>query len=343
MTAIINEKQYKDSARLSHVLQSYSTKKAGHFYLVNGTCEQIGDLSVQLSAALKSQAGHDLDKSNCKQKEDSAFNMISVSATIMNYIQQKCSKELNKIAGNTFFIEIGPDNRTVVSEGSRMVLVTFKPQNPFMFDHHAEFVRQRFIVFYQKTASNLMVMYLHLSLNDSQVLQRGFPQLLFESSSDRPQVTVTGTFAQIAMFKNYLHQKRQHSLLRCPDRETISTSPTNRREHKDETCPICLENINVTKKKTLECKHSFCTDCLKRAFDHKPVCPTCGKVYGVLTGTQPNGGKMTISKSKSSLPGYDQYGTILIHYSIPSGIQQVRSQLTKMGIICCYYDIIIIY
>lgn len=343
MTAIINEDQYKDSARFIRVLQSYSTEKADRFYLVNGTCEQIDDLSVQLSAALMSQAGHDSDKSNCKQEEDSSFDMISVSATIMNYIQQKCSKELNKIAGNTFFIEIRPDDRTVVSEGSRMVLVTFKPQNPSMFAPHAKFVRQRFIAFYQKTASNLMVMHLHLSLNDNQELQRGFPQLLFESSSDRPQLTVTGTFAQMAMFKKYLHQERQHSLLRCPDKETMSTSPTNSREHKDETCPICLENINVTKKTTLECKHSFCTDCLKRAFDHKLVCPTCGKVYGVLTGTQPKGGKMTISKSESSLPGYEQYGIIIIHYSIPKGIQQVRSQLTKMGIICCYYDIIIIY
>lgn len=343
MTAIIDEDHYKDSARLIRVLQSYSTEKAGHFYLVNGACEQIDDLSVQLSAALKSQAGHDSDKSNCKQKEDSSFNTISMSATIMNYIQQKCSKELNKIAGNTFFVEIRPDNRTVVSEGSRMVLVTFKPRNPSAVAPHAKFVRQRFIVFYQKTASNLMVMHLHLSLNDSQELQRGFPQLLFESSSDGPQLTVTGTFAQMAKFKQYLHQERQHSLLRCPDRKAMSTSPPNSMEHKDDTCPICLENINVTKKKTLECKHSFCIDCLERAFNHKCICPTCGKVYGVLTGTQPIGGKMTISKSKSSLPGYDQYGTIIIQYSIPSGIQQVRSQLTKMGIICCHYDITIIY
>ncbi|TNM90174.1 probable E3 ubiquitin-protein ligase DTX3 isoform X1 [Takifugu flavidus] len=320
VTAIINEAHYKDSKRLFRVLKSYRTEETDLCYLVSGTCEQIDDLSVQLSAALRSTAGPDSDKSNCQQKEDSSLhrNYVSVSATVMNYIQQKCSKELHKIAGNSFSIS------PLVSEGSMMVLVVFTPRNPSMSRPHADFVRQRFIVFYQKTASNLKVINLHMSLNDNQKLQRKFPQLLIESSKDRPELTVMGTFAHIAMLEKSLHQKQPHTLLRPPDRGTMSASPTNSRENEDESCPICLENIPVavTKKKTLECKHSFCTDCLKQAFDHKPICPTCGRVYGVLTGTQPKGGKMIVSQSESSLPGYDRYGTIIINYIIPSGIQE---------------------
>uniref|UniRef100_A0A3Q0RYZ1 E3 ubiquitin-protein ligase n=1 Tax=Amphilophus citrinellus TaxID=61819 RepID=A0A3Q0RYZ1_AMPCI len=91
-----------------------------------------------------------------------------------------------------------------------------------------------------------------------------------------------------------------------------------------ESCPICMETIVTKQKKTLRCKHSFCEECLKKAFEYKPVCPTCGELYGTLKGIQPDGGTMNITKNSSSLPGYEKYGTIVIHYNIPSGIQKVR-------------------
>lgn len=318
VTAIINEVHYKDSARLIRVVQSHSTKKSGPFYFVKGTCDQIDDLSVQLSAASKCEAGPDLGQ----QKEGSSLdlNCVSVSAAVMNYIRQKCSEELNRIAGSRFFIEIQPEERPVAREGSGMLLVSFRPRDPSVESRLcATSVRQRFIVFYQKTASDMTVMYLPTGSRKIWDLQRRFPQLLFESSGDGPELTITGTFAHVAMCKTFLQQK----LPRCPDQARSSTSSANRREHQEESCPICLESIDVAKKTTLACKHSFCTECLKRAFDHKPVCPACGKVYGVLRGTQPEGGRMAVSRSHSSLPGYEQYGTIIIHYSIPSGIQQV--------------------
>ncbi|TSN86055.1 putative E3 ubiquitin-protein ligase DTX3 [Bagarius yarrelli] len=90
----------------------------------------------------------------------------------------------------------------------------------------------------------------------------------------------------------------------------------------EETCSICLEQMVKSRKKTLEkCKHSFCSECLKRAFKMKPVCPTCGVIYGALKGDQPEEGKMKVSYEKVPLPGYEKYGTIVIHYNIPSGLQ----------------------
>ncbi|XP_053276395.1 probable E3 ubiquitin-protein ligase DTX3 isoform X2 [Pleuronectes platessa] len=46
------------------------------------------------------------------------------------------------------------------------------------------------------------------------------------------------------------------------------------------------------------------------------------KIYGTLTGTQPDGGKMKTYRNSSSLPGYEKYGTITIHYDVQSGIQE---------------------
>ncbi|KAK9974518.1 hypothetical protein ABG768_022607 [Culter alburnus] len=91
---------------------------------------------------------------------------------------------------------------------------------------------------------------------------------------------------------------------------------------KDETCPICLDTIKTPDCKVLsKCNHKFCKDCLDMAFKLKPACPICGEIYGNLTGTQPKGATMTISRDRSSLPGYEKYGTIVISYYIPSGHQ----------------------
>lgn len=324
MTAFINEAHFKDSARLIRVLQPHRPEKTGHCYLVKGTCDQIDDLAVQLSVALERESGPESGPSDHQQKEDSSLHVscVCVSASVMNYIELKCSEDLNRIAGSRFLIETQPDVTTAARGGTRMLLVTFRPRNPSESRLHADFVRQRFIVFYQRTASDLTIVHLPLSLSNTQDLQRRFPQLLFESSSDRPELTVTGTFAHVAAVEKFFFQK----LLSCPERTTFSPPPANRPEGGEESCPICLENTDATKRRTLECKHSFCTECLKRAFKHKPVCPTCGNVYGVVRGTQPEGGKMQVVRSRSPLPGYEQHGTIIIDYSIPSGVQQVRAQ-----------------
>uniref|UniRef100_A0A3Q3F278 E3 ubiquitin-protein ligase n=1 Tax=Labrus bergylta TaxID=56723 RepID=A0A3Q3F278_9LABR len=92
-------------------------------------------------------------------------------------------------------------------------------------------------------------------------------------------------------------------------------------QSEQEPCPICMESIKSSEKVSLKCKHSFCRDCLKKAFTYKPICPTCGALYGVLTGTQPDGGTMKVTTAPSSLPGYESYGTVIINYYIPSGIQ----------------------
>ncbi|RXN31987.1 E3 ubiquitin- ligase DTX3L-like protein [Labeo rohita] len=87
----------------------------------------------------------------------------------------------------------------------------------------------------------------------------------------------------------------------------------------EETCVICMDSFNDKEK--LKCGHEFCRDCIKRSVNNLgSICPVCKEVFGKLEGNQPDG-KMTVTTSKSSLPGYPDCGTIEITYNIPSGIQ----------------------
>ncbi|XP_078684007.1 uncharacterized protein LOC144917639 [Branchiostoma floridae x Branchiostoma belcheri] len=87
----------------------------------------------------------------------------------------------------------------------------------------------------------------------------------------------------------------------------------------DDTCPICMSDF--TDPKMLPCKHKFCSECLATALKHAAKCPICGLVVGRLRGDQPEGRMECVVERHSSLPGYPGCGTIIIHYSIPSGIQ----------------------
>ena len=51
----------------------------------------------------------------------------------------------------------------------------------------------------------------------------------------------------------------------------------------------------------------------------------CGRFYGQLVGNQPQNGRMLVSKDATLLlPSYEKYGTIVIQYVFPPGVQGVR-------------------
>lgn len=96
----------------------------------------------------------------------------------------------------------------------------------------------------------------------------------------------------------------------------------------EETCAICMDSF--TNKKKLKCGHEFCRDCISAAEKSLgSICPVCKEVYGILEGNQPDG-TMNVTKSRLSLPGYPQYGTIEITYNIHSGVQTVRICETEL-------------
>lgn len=332
ITVIVDEAHYKDPGRLKKILQSYSPEKKSSCYIVRGTFEELENLSLKLSAVRRLSSPVTQGPTHLQDEHASPrVKPVDVSGVVMAYIEQKCAKELEKIQGNSVDIETQPDLRTVHST----VRVMFRPHPGSSHPVHAEFVRRRFITFYQRTASDLQVMSVPVSPHDHRDLQRRFTHLLFKPSHNRHEVTVTGPFVHVAKLKEFLLQNTPSSsrspvnkgpTADTPSSRTSGSSSTPSKDPQEESCPICMETIVTAEKKTLRCKHSFCTSCLKQAFDYKPVCPTCGELYGTLTGTQPEGGKMTSSTNPSSLPGYEKYGTITIKYYIPSGIQKVSLQ-----------------
>ncbi|XP_038071047.1 uncharacterized protein LOC119739960 [Patiria miniata] len=83
-------------------------------------------------------------------------------------------------------------------------------------------------------------------------------------------------------------------------------------------CAICMDKIKDPK--SLQCKHTFCSSCIEKAFQFKPICPICGVSYGKLQGDQPDG-SMNYTTVSSDLPGYPGCGTIIITYTFLNGIQ----------------------
>ncbi|XP_046354893.1 uncharacterized protein LOC124134215 isoform X2 [Haliotis rufescens] len=109
--------------------------------------------------------------------------------------------------------------------------------------------------------------------------------------------------------------------LHVGDDKRYQSLPRERSTSPDDTCCICMDTITVPKK--LPCGHTFCADCIRQAFKVKLACPVCGKLYGIVKGNQPKGGKMTHKLHQNTLPGYeDAQGVIVISYEFPAGLQQ---------------------
>ncbi|XP_068995450.1 E3 ubiquitin-protein ligase DTX3L isoform X1 [Embiotoca jacksoni] len=318
ITLLLHEGCYDDPEALKKILHSYCSDKKGSCYRVRGTLEQLENLVRTLPSA-QCRSGPDIQTRQQEPQAPSPVPSVDVSGPVMSYIEQKQAQKLEKIVGKSFIIE--SDLRSGPSSASSTVKVTFRMRHA-AHRRHADAIRHRFITFYQRTASDLQLISLRLRPQDRLDLQQIFPQVLF-TPGNTDDVSVIGPFTHIAKLKEVVSQKVTTSRTRDPADNRIRTSATSLlRGPAEDTCPICMETITRTQKTTLSCKHSFCRDCLKQAFAYKPVCPTCGRLYGVLTGTQPAGGTMTVSTKSSSLPGYEKYGTIIIHYYIPGGVQQ---------------------
>jgi deltex-like protein len=95
--------------------------------------------------------------------------------------------------------------------------------------------------------------------------------------------------------------------------------PKNRGLKKDD-CVICMDAMQDPLK--LDCGHSFCGNCIADYFEKgQPKCPSCGQLFGVLRGNQPDGTFSKYRNGNMHLAGYEKDGTIQITYSFPGGIQ----------------------
>jgi len=72
-------------------------------------------------------------------------------------------------------------------------------------------------------------------------------------------------------------------------------------------------------------RHYFHIECLLKWFEQKPSCPYCKQSYGIQIGNQPDG-QMQYTYINESCQGHENYGTIKINFSFPSGIQNNNHQ-----------------
>ncbi|KAK2845503.1 hypothetical protein Q7C36_010357 [Tachysurus vachellii] len=287
---------------------------------ISGTFKDIENTYLELQGTCKERKKYESVVTHASNIMKSASSEpaepVEVNSVIMNYIAEKCSEELNKI------------KRPEVSVKYYKKQVTFHPQDSGHGAILALLARERFVTFYQKIATELQTRSYCLDANQLQPLLAKFPELLLSTGQSKTdEITLTGRFISLEKFEQFLKSPLKMSSPRkisysVDTRATASSQVLqSKTPDKEGTCSICLEDMVQSQMKTLEkCKHSFCTDCLKRAFKIKPVCPTCGVIYGALKGTQPEG-KMKVTYDQFSLPGYEKYGTITIHYVIPDGLQ----------------------
>ena len=124
-----------------------------------------------------------------------------------------------------------------------------------------------------------------------------------------------------------------------PLRRCVSSQPSRRITGEEDThddnkeCPICLEAF-VRPTMLPTCKHVFCENCIKSSFQLKEECPICRTGYGIIYGTQPANATMTVTHEAWDLPGYYSYGTIVIRYHIPGGIQTVSTCMSACSHEC---------
>ncbi|XP_036099158.1 E3 ubiquitin-protein ligase DTX3L [Molossus molossus] len=104
-----------------------------------------------------------------------------------------------------------------------------------------------------------------------------------------------------------------------PTSQSSASSGASGVDKEEDICIICMELIS-NQLVLSKCKHKFCTPCINKALTYKPVCPVCNTFYGVQKGNQPEG-TMSVSYQKTSLPGYENCGSIVITYNMNGGIQ----------------------
>ncbi|XP_059406322.1 E3 ubiquitin-protein ligase DTX3L-like [Carassius carassius] len=302
---------------------SSKSKTTKHKYedangVASGSFREAEDMYRSTIVQITRDGSRDLRQEERPAQSNSlVVEQVEVDGIVMDYIKEMKSKELDIIKERNAVL-MKRDDRYVTfinTSGKRV---------------YAQFAREQFITLYQKIATGLQTRTYDYSRGLVARCQAEFPELQITRKDER-RLQLTGNFLSLERFETFSSgSTRTYSHYQTPNKTKVNDTPytqpvkqqTSIDQAKDETCPICLETLKISESTVLsKCKHRFCKDCLERAFQVKPTCPICGEIYGSLTGTQPKGGTMTVSSDRSSLPGYETYGTIIINYHISSGYQ----------------------
>ncbi|KAJ8405547.1 hypothetical protein AAFF_G00315270 [Aldrovandia affinis] len=332
ITLTVDLTKFQHGDNVSGILDDYCLEKSkGMCCEFKGSFEEVEDVFWKLSVVKRSTDLRHQTRDHQDHSSPTQIEPVEVIEAVMDYIKLKYQQELDRTVGNDVYIKSRANNKISfhLHSGRDMTRCLF--------------ARERFITFYQKIATELNETVFDIDpmliAMERKRIDRELPKLLINSDSRRHTsscVSVTGSNADRLRCEYFLksgatishNPTTQH---RSSEREqqsqttvnaASSSSTTQDQPMEKEDCPICLDTIKETEKETLRrCKHSFCRGCLSRAFELKPACPICGILYGSLKGTQPDKGTMEFSYNGTPLPGNYRYGSIIIRYNIPSGIQ----------------------
>lgn len=114
----------------------------------------------------------------------------------------------------------------------------------------------------------------------------------------------------------------------APSVDEVVAGALHVRAGPEDDCSVCLERFTEGQDclRLHRCHpgHYFHEECIKMALRSNMRCPNCTTLYGVPSGTQPPG-RMAITLQPFQLPGEtDSFGTYMIAYQFPSGIQSER-------------------
>ncbi|XP_060565465.1 uncharacterized protein LOC132724600 isoform X2 [Ruditapes philippinarum] len=154
---------------------------------------------------------------------------------------------------------------------------------------------------------------LHVVDKDSDmidIVQKIFYAMLIERKA-APNCLSKFVDTQVEQTKMGIHDKETNTMKNMKNTGRDKPKTT-------EDCVICMDK--VTDEKRLNCGHIFCSECIDGYFRVKMVCPTCGKVCGIVTGDQPSG-KMRIDKIRQSVTGFEVCKGIAITYQFGDGKQ----------------------
>ncbi|XP_033861511.3 E3 ubiquitin-protein ligase DTX3L-like [Acipenser ruthenus] len=334
VTMTIDLNKFQDEDEVCHMLLGRNVTKHNRHLEITGSFHEIENVFLKLQSLKSCPAAHLLNSDNRGPLYPTRTEPVKVDRTVMKYIDEKYSKELDKVRANMVSI-----TRNCTRQGYIVDFISIK-STP---GPECSKARERFITFYQKIATNLQVKTLPIKAPSSvtrfrDILEEELPRMVI--GTEGGSLKLTGNYLDVMRAEQIIsthnpgkHVGNHHSNTSDVDgtskgsrqsRNKASSSSPVKEQHKakEEACPICLDEIKETERETLaRCQHSFCRGCLKSAFDNKPACPVCGVLYGEVKGTQPRNGTMSISQSSVSLPGYEKHGTLVIKYDIPSGVQ----------------------
>ncbi|NXA09459.1 DTX3L ligase, partial [Sapayoa aenigma] len=274
-------------------------------------------------------------------------NGITVDASVFKLLETILSKEMKNITDK---FDTVLETKT---NSHDQMLVVFRPKikAPDMSSHATEsfinafqsasaMLREKLISLKlsedkNKTLNMLLNgkqledLHVKLKKNEDKLILRGLPDHLYAAekhivnlltTEDLTQTKAKALLSSDLSFQEATEAPKKKYGVRQKNNLASGGQTKAKTEEKDnDECPICMDRI-TDKEILTKCKHAFCKICIDQAMAYKQVCPLCNTIYGLVKGDQP-AGTMSTRKWGSSLPGYDNCGTIVIEYFMEGGFQ----------------------